>query len=167
MEIKMYKVNQIFIDDENYPSIANWCNENNCYIEEIEPKEDGTRQFKIRQIPTKPLELSKSQKHSELKSIMQKKKSELTVPYDNDTFDANESAQDNMVTLLKAFDLGAETVQIRSSTEVTHTFNEQQCNELAMIMYGAVKTLFDKYWELKDALALCQNAEEVHEIVWE
>ena len=49
----MYEVNQIFIDDENYSSIASWCNENNCYIEEIEPLEDGTRQFQIKQIPQK------------------------------------------------------------------------------------------------------------------
>ena len=49
----MYKVNQIFIDDENYSSIASWCNENNCYIEEIEPLEDGTRQFQIKQMPQK------------------------------------------------------------------------------------------------------------------
>lgn len=49
----MYEVNQIFIDDENYSSIANWCNEHNCYIKEIEAKEDGTRQFQIKQIPQK------------------------------------------------------------------------------------------------------------------
>ena len=49
----MYEVNQIFIDDENYSSIASWCNENNCYIEEIEPLKDGTRQFQIKQIPQK------------------------------------------------------------------------------------------------------------------
>ena len=49
----MYEVNQIFIDDENYSSIASWCNENNCYIEEIVPLEDGTRQFQIKQIPQK------------------------------------------------------------------------------------------------------------------
>ena len=49
----MYEVNQIFIDDENYSSIASWCNENNCYIEEIVLSEDGTRQFQIKQIPQK------------------------------------------------------------------------------------------------------------------
>ncbi|MEE1007299.1 MAG: hypothetical protein U0L66_08950 [Acutalibacteraceae bacterium] len=46
----MYSINQIFTDDEDYASKANWCNENGCYIEEIEPKEDGTRQFQIKQI---------------------------------------------------------------------------------------------------------------------
>ena len=49
----MYSINQIFTDDEDYASKANWCNENGCYIAEIEPKEDGTRQFQIKQIPQK------------------------------------------------------------------------------------------------------------------
>ena len=48
-----YEIDLIFVDDEDYTNKANWCNENNCYIEEIEPKEDGTRQFQIKQIPQK------------------------------------------------------------------------------------------------------------------
>ena len=48
-----YEIGLIFVDDEDYTNKANWCNENNCYIEEIEPKEDGTRQFQIKQIPQK------------------------------------------------------------------------------------------------------------------
>ena len=49
----VYEIGLIFADDEDYTNKANWCNENNCYIEEIEPKEDGTRQFQIKQIPQK------------------------------------------------------------------------------------------------------------------
>lgn len=43
-----YEVNQIFIDDDDYTNKVNWCNENGYYIEEIEPLEDGTRQFQIK-----------------------------------------------------------------------------------------------------------------------
>lgn len=49
----MYKVNKIFIDDKDYSNKAKWCNENGCYIAEIEPLEDGTRQFQIKQMPQK------------------------------------------------------------------------------------------------------------------
>lgn len=42
-----YNVNDIFTDDEEYSARAQWCNENGCYIKEIEPLEDGSRQFKI------------------------------------------------------------------------------------------------------------------------
>ena len=68
---------------------------------------------------------------------------------------------------LKAFDLGAQTVSIRSSTEETHVFDKEHCQELSLIMLSAVQAIYDQYWELKDALTLYQNAEEVHEIVWE
>ena len=49
----MYSINQIFTDDDDYSNKAKWCNENGCYIAEIEPLEDGTRQFQIRQMPQK------------------------------------------------------------------------------------------------------------------
>ena len=45
------KIGDIFQDDEYYSERAEWCNANSCYIEEIEPKEDGTRQFIIKEIP--------------------------------------------------------------------------------------------------------------------
>jgi len=48
-----YKIGLIFVDDKDYTNKAKWCNEHNCYIEEIEAKEDGTRQFQIKQIPQK------------------------------------------------------------------------------------------------------------------
>ena len=49
----MYSINQIFTYDEDYSNKAKWCNENGCYIAEIEPLEDGTRRFQIKQIPQK------------------------------------------------------------------------------------------------------------------
>ena len=48
-----YEIGLIFVDDEDYTNKAKWCNENGCHIEEIEPLEDGTRQFQIKQIPQK------------------------------------------------------------------------------------------------------------------
>ena len=48
-----YEIGLIFVDDKDYTNKANWCNENGCYIEEIEPLENGTRQFQIKQIPQK------------------------------------------------------------------------------------------------------------------
>lgn len=48
-----YEIGLIFVDDKDYSNKAKWCNENKCYIEEIEPLEDGSRQFQIKQIPQK------------------------------------------------------------------------------------------------------------------
>ena len=44
-----YEIGLIFVDDDDYTNKAKWCNENGYYIAEIEPLEDGTRQFQIKQ----------------------------------------------------------------------------------------------------------------------
>ena len=45
-----YEIGLIFVDDRDYTNKAKWCNENGCYIAEIEQLEYGTRQFQIKQI---------------------------------------------------------------------------------------------------------------------
>ena len=124
--------------------------------------------FKIveKQIKEKTLEELKEEKHAELKQIMRNKRQNVKVNYDNDTFDANEEAQANMIVLLKAFDLGAQTVSIRSSTEETHVFDKEHCQELSLIMLSAVQAIYDQYWNLKDSLANCETVEEVESISW-
>ena len=125
--------------------------------------------FKIVEKPApkeKTLEELKEEKHAELKQIMKNKRQNTKVYYDNDTFDANEEAQANMIVLLKAFDLGAKTVSIRSSTEETHTFDKEHCQELSLIMLSAVQAIFNQYWVLKDELADCETVEEVEGISW-
>ena len=125
--------------------------------------------FKIVEKPLpkeKTLEELKEEKHAELKQIMRNKRQNVKVNYDNDTFDANEEAQANMIVLLKAFDLGAQTVSIRSSTEETHTFDKEHCQELSLIMLSAVQAIFNQYWVLKDELADCETVEEVEGISW-
>lgn len=125
--------------------------------------------FKIVEKPApkeKTLEELKDEKHSQLKAIMRNKRQNLKVNYDNDTFDANEEAQANMIVLLKAFDLGAQTVSIRSSTEETHVFDKEHCQELSLIMLSAVQAIYNQYWVLKDLLSNCETVEEVEAISW-
>ena len=108
----------------------------------------------------------KEQKHAELKSIMQTRRNVIQVGFGGDTFDANESAQENMIVLLKAFDLGAPAAQIRSATEVTHTFDKDTCQQLSLVMLQAVQALYAEYWELKNRLAACETIAEVEAIAW-
>ena len=125
--------------------------------------------FKIVEKPApkeKTLDELKEEKHAELKQIMRNKRQNVKVNYDNDTFDANEEAQANMIVLLKAFDLGAQTVSIRSSTEETRVFDKEHCQELSLIMLSAVQAIYDQYWDLKDLLANCETVEEVEAISW-
>ena len=146
---------------KKYSECAEWCNKNNAYIE------DKGDYFEVVAIPEKSLDEVKEQKHSQLKSTMQSKRQALKVEYDDDSFDANETAQANMNTLLQAFNLGATSVSIRSVNEVTHTFNQEHCNELALLMADAVNKLYAEYWKYKDALAKCETTEDVEKIVWE
>ena len=116
--------------------------------------------------PSKPVQTAKDEKHAELKSIMQTRRNAIQVEFGGDTFDANESAQENMIVLLKAFDLGAPAVQIRSATEVTHTFDKDTCQQLSLVMLQAVQALYAEYWELKNRLAACETIAEVEAITW-
>ena len=68
--------------------------------------------------------------------------------------------------LLKAFDLGAPAVQIRSATEVTHTVDKDTCQQLSLAMLQAVQALYAEYWELKNRLAACETIAEVEAIAW-
>ena len=133
----------------------------------FEPCDEG---FKIIEKPApkeKTLEELKEQNHAELKSIMQTRRNAIQVEFDGDTFDANESAQENMVVLLKAFDLGAPAVQIRSATEVTRTFDKDTCQRLSLVMLQAVQALYTEYWELKNRLAACETVAEAEAITWQ
>ena len=59
----MFYIGQIF--EKTYtPDVAQWCNSNNCYIEEIQPLEDGTRQFEIKEVVpyTPPIETEEERK---------------------------------------------------------------------------------------------------------
>ena len=132
----------------------------------FEKCDDG---FKIveKQVKEKTLEELKDEKHAELKRIMQTRRNATQVEFDGDTFDANESAQENMIVLLKAFDLGAPAVQIRSATEVTHTFDKDTCQQLSLVMLQAVQALYAEYWELKNRLAACETVAEVEAVTWQ
>lgn len=164
-----YKIGLIFIDDGDYSNKAEWCNANSCYIEEIKPNEDGTRQFIIKEIvvPILTLEEEIEKKHAELKSIMQAKRKALTCEYANDVFDCNEQAQNNMTSLMSFANLGMKEFSIRSTNERTHTFNDTQLVELATIMSKTVNDLYSEYWSYKNALHECKTKEEIDKIEWE
>ena len=153
------KLNKPYTNTQ-YADLAVYCNKNGMLIE------DKGDYLEAVNPPEPTLEEAKTSKHSELKSTMQTKRQVLKVDYDNDQFDANETAQANMNTLLQAFNLGAKEVSIRSATEKTHSFNQTRCNELALLMVSAVNNLYGEYWALKDKLDICTSKEEVEAIVW-
>ena len=171
-EILVFNGNKWTVEQEFYVGkivdcqgerVSKYVTDNNLTFE---PCDEG---FKIVEKPApkeKTLDELKEEKHAELKSIMQTRRNVIQVEFDGDTFDANESAHENMIVLLKAFDLGAQTVSIRSSTEETHVFDKDTCQQLSLVMLQAVQALYAEYWELKNRLAACETIAEVEAITW-
>ena len=171
-EILVFNGNKWTVEQEFYVGkivdcqgerVSKYVTDNNLTFE---PCDEG---FKIVEKPApkeKTLDELKEEKHAELKSIMRARRNAIQVEFDGDTFDANESAQENMIVLLKAFDLGAQTVSIRSSTEETHVFDKDTCQQLSLVMLQAVQALYAEYWELKNRLAACETIAEVEAITW-
>ena len=124
--------------------------------------------FKIveKQIKEKTLEELKEEKHSQLKATMQAKRNALTCEYNNDVFDCNEQAQNNMTSQMGFANLGVTEFSIRSTTEVTRTFNSTQLIELATLMSKTINDLYSEYWQYKNALYECKSKEEIDEIEW-
>ena len=143
--------NHVLITDTEVSEVNGW-----TYLKGYAPKKSKETLMK---------EL-KEQKHAELKRIMQTRRNAIQVEFDGDTFDANESAQENMIVLLKAFDLGVPAVRVRSATEVTHTFDKDTCQQLSLVMLQAVQALYAEYWELKNQLAACETVAEVEAVTW-
>ena len=87
-------IGQIFIDD--YPeSVAQWCNENNAYIEEIEPI-DGHRRFQVVAIPAPTPEEQQQALMEQKKALRAEAVSKITVTVDGMEFDGDEKAQGRM-----------------------------------------------------------------------
>lgn len=110
-------------------------------------------------------ELKKS-KHEQLKLEMISEKNNALVEYDNDKFNANNSAQDNMNALLNYATIGKNTFEIRSANEVTHIFNSDQLRELAVAMFTVIDNIYCRYWLLKDELKAAETEDEVLKISW-
>lgn len=70
--MKDYEIGLIFADDEDYSNKAKWCNENNAFIEEIEPAKDGIRQFQIKAVPAPDIDKLKTARLNELSELVDK-----------------------------------------------------------------------------------------------
>ena len=104
-----YEIGQIF--EEKYPpEVALWCNNNNAYIEEIEPI-DGHRRFQVVAIPAPTPEEQQQALMEQKKALRAEAVSKITVTVDGMEFDGDETAQDRMaraITMFQANNLPAD-----------------------------------------------------------
>lgn len=105
-----FEIGQIF--EKRYPpEVAIWCNNNNAYIEEIEPV-DGHRRFKVVAIPAPTPEEQQQALMEQKKALRAEAVSKITVTVDGLEFDGDETAQDRMaraITMFNANNLPADT----------------------------------------------------------
>ena len=160
-----YEVGLIFVDDEDYSNKADWCNNNGCYIEEIEPKDDGTRQFQIKKPKEPTLEELREQKLNDLSS----KASRFEQTENKDMFltsslgfrvNADPKAKRNIDTLIE---LQVQT--FRDYDNVTHTDITVQDLETIKreISLNAVN-LYKQKWAYADQIKACESIEELDRI---
>ena len=89
-----FEIGQIF--EEKYPpEVAIWCNNNNAYIEEIEPL-DGHRRFQVVAIPAPTPEEQQQALMEQKKALRAEAVSKITVEVDGMVFDGDEKAQERM-----------------------------------------------------------------------
>ena len=104
-----FEIGQIF--EKRYPpEVAIWCNNNNAYIEEIEPV-DGHRRFQIVAIPAPTPEEQQQALMEQKKALRAEAVSKITVTVDGMEFDGDETAQDRMaraITMFQANNLPAD-----------------------------------------------------------
>ena len=87
-------IGNIYLDDYE-PSVAQWCNNNNAYIEEIEPV-DGHRRFQVVAVPEPTAEELAEQELQQKKAERAEAVSRITVEVDGMVFDGDEKAQERM-----------------------------------------------------------------------
>ena len=89
-----YEIGQIF--EKRYPpEVAIWCNNNNAYIEEIEPV-DGHIRFQVVAVPEPTAEELAEQELQQKKAERAEAVSKITVTVDGMVFDGDEKAQERM-----------------------------------------------------------------------
>ena len=100
-----FKVGQIF-NGIYPPEAAQWCNENKCYITEIESFEGGVRRFIINAIPEPSEEEIAAAELIKAKEERAEYVSKIVVEVDGMLFDGDETSQDRMTRSIIALDLG-------------------------------------------------------------
>jgi hypothetical protein len=91
-----FQINQIF-EGEYPPEASIWCNSRgDCYIEEIDASEDGTRRFQIVAMPEPTEEEKAAAELEKAKAERSEAVGKITVEVDGMVFDGDEDAQTRM-----------------------------------------------------------------------
>ena len=157
----------IFKDDENYSTYAQWCNENNAYIEEIEKDENGERRFQICALAKKSLSELKSDKLAELTTITSKFDNQLV---NNEmiiksslgfSINADLRSQNNLRGLIA---VGIEPVNFVTADNSVQSLSIEQLNILLNECAINSQSLYLQKWQYREQIEQAKTVEELDAI---
>lgn len=162
--MKNYEIGLIFVDDEDYSNKAEWCNDNNAFIEEIEPTEDGTRQFQIKAIPAPDIDKLKTAKLNELSQLGDK------IFNSQDTYltsslgfriNARSKALEDINSLII---LGDEVTYFNDFDDVIHELSVAQLEILQKEVIKSGQNIYQQKWAYRKQIENAQSVEEIQNI---
>lgn len=162
-----YEIGLIFVDDEDYSNKAKWCNENNAFIEEIEPTEDGTRQFQIKAIPAPDFEELKTAKLNELSKLTDK------IFNSQDTYltsslgfriNARSKALEDINSLII---LGDEVTYFNDFDDVIHELSVEQLEVLQKEVIKSGQSIYQQKWAYRNQIENAKSVEILQKIEFE
>ena len=106
------------------PEAAQWCNENKCYITEIEPFE-GVRRFIINAVPEPSEEEIAAAELIKAKEERAEYVSKIVVEVDGMLFDGDETSQDRMARSIIALDLGEKVQWVLADNTIAQVTRAQ------------------------------------------
>ena len=161
------QLNDIFFDDDNYSKYADFASQNGYFIQEIEPLENGTRQFQICAPKEKSLSELKSDKLSELTAITSKFDNQLVntdmIIKSSLGFAVNADlrSQNNLRGLIA---VGVEPVNFVTADNSVKSLTLEQLNILLNECALNGQSLYLQKWEYKAQIENAQTKEELEAI---
>lgn len=157
-----YKINKPVETQEqcdNYASVAEWCNANNCIIE------DKGKHYEVVAIPAPALADIKQAKITELKSARDAE--ELSpVSYGGFMWDFDDKAQQRINGAIIALADGGELVWTSADNREIRGVNVDDLRNVIKAAAVRSNMVHVKYRELKAQVEACSNAEQVGRIAW-
>ena len=165
----VYKIGDIFTNDKEYAARAQFCNENGYFIQEIEPLENGTRQFQICAPKEKTLSELKSEKLNELNTIASRYDSYrcndmyITSSVGGYRFNADSRSQTNLRGLISVLD-DVKSVAYKDYDNEFQSLNKEQMQIIFSECILNGQNLYKQKWDYAEKIKTCETIEELNSI---
>lgn len=158
-----YQIGQIF-EGEYPPEAAAWCNERgDCYIDEIEKSDDGTRRFQIVAVPAPTLEEVKARKLQELESAFLAWYEDDATMISSLGFECDSDSRammdvNGLVVASEAQTYAGTPLYFMDAQNVAHEVNPEQLKTIQLEIIAAGQAAYQEKWALRTAIEGAEDA---------